>query len=531
MTRMTRHLHGLACALTGALALTALAHDTSVAARSTASVSPAACERLASLSLPDTTVTRAEVVQGPSFTPPGGRALDKLPSFCRVAATSAPAVKFEVWLPTANWNGKFQGVGNGANAGAISYDAMATALRRGYAVASTDTGHATSNGRDARWALGHPELIVDFAYRGLHITTEHAKAAVRSLYGRAPDHSYYVGCSTGGRQGLMEAQRYPQDYDGLIAGAPAANWTHFETGGHLWVVLSLNKDPESYVPATKLPLIENAVNAACDAQDGVTDGVLNDPRRCAFDARTLTCRAGQDVSTCLTPKQATAVNNVWQGARDSHGQQIYPPYMRGAENAGGWASYSTGAGPMSGSHWDQADGVMKYMVFDNPDWDFRTFDYDRDVPIADRKLASIINAFDPDLSGLRGRGGKLLLYHGWNDPSISPQNTVNYYESAVATWRKQTGAPDGTSPDFLRLFMVPGMLHCSGGPGTDTFDAVTALEQWVEHGTVPETLMASHVTKGVATRTRPLCAYPKVAVYSGRGSTDDAANFACRAPN
>lgn len=490
----------------------------------------ASCSALASSALPDTTITKAEIVEGPTFSPPSGRPLNGLPRFCRVAAVSKPAVQFEVWLPLTTWNGKFQGVGNGANAGAISYDAMAAAVRRGYAVASTDTGHATTNGRDARWAMGHPELMTDFAHRGLHLTTEHAKSMVRNLYGRAAERSYYVGCSTGGRQGLMEAQRYPDDYDGLIAGAPAANWTRFQTGGHLWVVLALNKDPESYVPASKLPIIEKAVNAACDASDGVQDGVLGDPRRCSFNAASLTCKSGEDAATCLTPKQADAVNKVWNGPRDSKGEPVYPPYMRGAEAAGGWASYSTGNKPLSGSHWDQADNVMKFMVFENPAWDFRTFDYERDVPFADKKLGALMNAFDPDLSKLRKRGGKLLLYHGWNDPSISPQNTVNYYERAVETWRKQDAASATASQDFIRLFMVPGMLHCSGGPGTDRFDAVTALERWVERGETPEVLQAEHATNGAVVRTRPLCAYPKVAVYSGQGSTDDARNFSCRLP-
>jgi feruloyl esterase len=435
-----------------------------------------------------------------------------------------------VWLPLSNWNGKFQGVGNGANAGAISYDAMATAVKRGYAVASTDTGHQTTNGRDAQWALGHPDLLADFAHRGLHITTEHGKAIVHRFYGQAARRSYYVGCSTGGRQGLMEAQRYPDDYDGLIAGAPAANWTRFQAGGHLWAVLALNKDPESYIPSTKLPLIEKAVNAACDAADGVTDGVLNDPRRCGFDAQALVCKAGQDGATCLTPKQATAVNQIWTGPRNSRGEQVYPPYMRGAEAAGGWATYTTGSGPLSGSHWEQATNTLKYMVFENPAWDFRTFDYDRDVAFADRKLGMLMNAFDPDLSPLRRRGGKLLLYHGWNDPSISPQNTVNYYESAVARWREQETALATSSPDFIRLFMVPGMLHCSGGPGADQFDALTALEHWVEQGDAPDMLRASKVVKGAVVRTRPLCAYPKIAVYNGAGSTDDAANFSCQVP-
>lgn len=491
---------------------------------------PASCEGLAAIALPGTTITKVEAVAAGAFTPPAGRALTGLPGFCRVAATSAPAVRFEVWLPLSNWNGKFQGVGNGANAGAISYDAMATALKRGYAVASTDTGHQTTNGRDAQWALGHPDLLVDFAHRGLHVTTEHGKSIVTRFYGQPARRSYYVGCSTGGRQGLMEAQRYPDDYDGLIAGAPAANWTRFQTGGHLWAVLALNKDPESYVPAAKLPIIEKAVNEACDAADGVTDGVLNDPRQCRFDARSLTCRAGQDPGTCLTPKQATAVNQIWTGPKDSTGQQVYPPYMRGAEAAGGWATYTTGTGPTTGSHWEQATNTLKYMVFENPAWDFRTFDYDRDVAFADRKLGALMNAFDPDLSRLRKRGGKLLLYHGWNDPSISPQNTVNYYESAVARWREQEKAQASAAPDFIRLFMVSGMLHCSGGPGADQFDALTALERWVEQDDAPETLRASKVVNGATVRTRPLCAYPKVAVYSGTGSSDDAANFSCRAP-
>jgi feruloyl esterase len=522
MARMMRLLAG--AMLAAALASTLAAQTASPPGAPTSS---SACEQLAALTLPETTITRVEVTPGPTFTPTGGRALGKLPAFCRVAATSKPAVRFEVWLPLAGWNGKFQGVGNGANAGAISYDAMAAAVRRGYAVASTDTGHATTNGRDAQWALGHPELLVDFAYRGLHVTTEHAKAVVRAFYGQPAARSYYVGCSTGGRQGLMEAQRFPEDYDGLIAGAPAANWTRFQTGGHLWAVLALNKDPESYVPSARLPLIEKAVNAACDASDGVTDGVLNDPRECRFDAQSLACKAGQDPTSCLTVKQAAAVNKIWNGARNSRGEAVYPPYMRGAEAAGGFASYSTGTGPLSGNHWEQADNVMKYMVFENPSWDFRTFDYDRDVPVIDAKLGKIMNAFDPDLSALRKRGGKLLLYHGWNDPSISPQNTVNYYESAVARWREQEKRGADASPDFIRLFMVPGMLHCSGGPGADKFDALAALERWVERGETPEVIPASHESNGTETRTRPLCAYPKVAVYSGQGSTDRAENFAC----
>ncbi len=478
------------------------------------------CARLASLRLPDTVVSAAAEITGPTFTPPGGAALADLPPFCRVAATSAPAVRFEVWLPVDRWNGKFEGVGNGANGGSIVYGAMADALRRGYATASTDTGHATTNARDASWAVGHPELVVDFGYRAIHLTAEHAKRIVEAFYGRGASRAYFASCSTGGRQALMEAQRFPEDYEGIVAGAPAANWTRFEAGGHLWVVTALNKDPESYIPASKLRALGDAVNEACDANDGIRDGVLNDPRTCRFDPAVLTCRDGRDDDSCLTAKQVQAVKNVWAGARNASGQ-VYPGYMPGAEAAGGWATYTTGSGPRTGSHWQQAENVFKYMVFEDPTWDFRTFDYDRDLGFAEAKLGPILDAFDPDLSRFRTRGGKLLLYHGWNDPSISPLNTIDYYEQVDR-------ASGGDAQAFARLFMVPGMLHCSGGPGPSSFDMLGALEGWVERGEAPDRVVASHATRGVVDRTRPLCAYPKHAVYRGSGSTDEAASFICQ---
>ena len=489
------------------------------------------CAGLATIDLPDTMIRSAEEVAAPSFAPPGSTVLNNLPAFCRVAAVTRPAVNFEVWLPLTNWNGKFQGVGNGANAGSISYGAMATALRRGYASASTDTGHATSNARDGKWALGHPELVVDFGYRALHVTTDNAKKIVQAFYRQPPNHSYFVSCSTGGRQGLMEAQRFPEDYDGIIAGDPAANWTHFQTGGHLWIALALNKDPESYIPTSKLRLLNNAVNAACDAIDGIVDGVLDDPRKCTFDPQVLACQEGQDAASCLTVKQVKAVKDIWSGARMSSGEAVYPAYMPGAEATGGWAAYMTGTGPLTGNHWEQADNVLKYMVFENPKWDFRTFDYDRDVALADAKLGAILDAFDPDLTRLRQRGAKLILYHGWNDASISPLNTINYYERVVSflQGRQSRQQAEKNAQEFVRLFMVPGMLHCGGGPGPSTFDMLSALENWVEKSRAPERVIASHSANGVEDRTRPLCVYPKVAVYTGRGSTDDAANFVCQA--
>ena len=491
----------------------------------------ASCASLASMALPDTTITATEEVAGPSFTPPGTAALNNLPRFCRVAATTKPAVKFEVWLPLANWNGKFQGVGNGANAGSIVYGAMATALRRGYATASTDTGHATTNARDGAWAVGHPELVADFGYRAIHVTADNAKAIVQTFYGQRTSQSYFVSCSTGGRQALMEAQRFPDDYDGIVAGAPAANWTRFQTGGHLWIALALNKDPESYLPASKLQLLGNAVNAACDTNDGIADGVLDDPRKCPFDPEVLMCRDGGDAATCLTPKQVRAVKDIWSGSRNRSGV-VYPGYMPGAEAAGGWAAYMSGTGPLTGNHWEQAENVLKYLVFENPKWDFRTFDYDKDLAFAEAKLGKTFDAFDPDLTRFRQHGGKLLMYHGWNDPSISPLNTINYYERVVSFLRgtKSPQQAQSEAQQFVRLFLVPGMLHCGGGPGPNSFDMLAALENWVERNRAPESVVASHSTNGVQDRTRPLCVYPKVAVHTGRGSTDDAANFICQAP-
>jgi tannase/feruloyl esterase len=291
----------------------------------------------------------------------------------------------------------------------------------------------------------------------------------------------------------------------------------------------LNKDPESYLPAGKLQILGNAVNAACDKIDGIADGVLDDPRKCAFDPEVLMCREGKDPASCLTPKQVRAVKDIWSGSRNTAGQ-VYPGYMPGAEAAGGWSAYMTGSGPRSGNHWEQADNVLKYMVFEDPAWDFRTFEYDKDLAFAEAKLGKIFDAFDPDLTRFRQRGGKLILYHGWNDPSISPLNTIDYYERVVSLLQKSASRQqaEAQAQEFVRLFMAPGMLHCGGGPGPNSFDMLSALESWVEQKQAPERIVASHSTRGVEDRTRPLCVYPKVAVHTGRGSTDEAANFVCQ---
>jgi feruloyl esterase len=394
---------------------------------------------------------------------------------------------------------------------------MAGAVARGYATASTDTGHA-ANPLTASWARGHPELVVDFGHRGIHVMTEAAKAIVQAFYGAPPTHSYFVGCSTGGKRGLTEAQRYPADYDGIVAGAPANFFTHLAIAGN-WVSQALHADPASALGAPAIALIADAVLARCDARDGLVDGVLDDPRRCGFKPQKLRCR-GSAVADCLTAAQVTALKKIYAGPESARGRPIFPGLLPGAESgAMGWEAWIGGTAP-GVAHLIQ-DSFFKFMVFEDPAWDWRSFDFDRDVALTDAKLAAVLNATDPDLRPFRARGGKIVMYHGWNDPAISALNSVDYYESVVVAARRFRA---GAAEDFFRLFMVPGMQHCGGGPGTDTFDALGALERWVEEGVAPDRIIAA----GAVDRTRPLCPYPQVARYLGQGSTDDARNFACR---
>jgi len=411
---------------------------------------------------------------------------------------------------------------------------MAAAVERGYAAASTDTGHiASGNAFDASWALGRPDLTEDFGHRSLHLTTVHAKSIVESYYGRPAARSYYVGCSKGGQQGLMEAQRYPEDFDGIVAGDPANDWTRFYAGAHLWYSLATLRDPESYLPPEKAELLGDAVNAACDGLDGIVDGVLEDPRRCDFDPGRLLCEAGHDSETCLTAKQVQAVRDIWDGSRNSAGEQVFPGLVPGGEGGpGGWSRWVTGREPFTSLHWLAAEGFFKYMVFADPDWDFRSWDFERDLPIALARTGPAIDADDPDLRPFRDAGGKLIVYHGWSDADISPLGSINYYEKVLAAL--QEGSSDAETlaetRDFFRLFMVPGMGHCRGGPGPDRFDALAALEKWVEEGIAPQRIVASHRSEGVVDRTRPLCPYPEIARWDGVGSTDEAASFECVNP-
>jgi feruloyl esterase len=485
-----------------------------------------ACEALRDLRLDDTTIEAAGMIETGIFNIPGVvTPLANLPRFCRVIGVTRPKIHFEVWMPLQKWTGRFEVLGNGGMAGSIPYGIMANALRRGNAAASTDTGHVAQpgNGFDASWSLGHPELVEDFGHRSLHLTTVNGKRIVTEFYGRNAEHAYYVGCSKGGGQGLMEAQRYPADFDGIVAGDPAYNWTHLYAGAHLHYAQTTLKDPDSYIPPTKVKLLADAVNRACDANDGFTDGVLDDPLACHFDPAVLACKEGEDADTCFTSKQVKAVKEIWAGLKDDSGKTIFPGLVPGGEaGSGGWSSWVTGSAPFQATHWKAADGFFRYTVMGDAKYDPLTFDYDRDKAALE-KIAPAVDAVNPDLRPFAQRGGKLILYHGLSDPDISPVNTINYYHQMEDVTGTKTR-------EFARLFLVPGMQHCGGGPGPDTFDPVAALERWVEKGVAPEKIIASHVTRGLPERTRPLCPYPQMAVYKGNGEATDAANFTCRMP-
>jgi feruloyl esterase len=530
---MKRRMLGL---VVGVLLASSFGGGTATAAQS--------CESLVALKLPDATITAAALVQEGPFAPPaplgaGARAGAPLPvpAFCRVQLTVAPQINIEVWLPATGWNGKFEGVGGGGFAGIIVYPALAAALRSGYATASTDTGH---RGNSAEFALGHPELVVDFGYRAIHEMTVKGKQITEAFYGSAPRENYFVGCSTGGRQGLAEAQRFPDDYDGIVAGAPAINWTHLLVSG-VELGLATLKDPESYIPASKLPAIQQASVAACDLTDGIKDGLVSDPRVCRFDPSVLVCTSG-DTPACLTPKQAAALKQIYDGTSFG-GRMIDPGRLPGVER--GWGGFITGTSAGRSIGYIYGTDYMKYFVFGDPQWDYRTWDFARDLARvdADQKNRSVMDTWDPDLKRFRDRGGKLIVYHGWGDDAISPLSTINYFKMVV---EKTTGGPkaaEASAPEdtrfqqaaqktgeFLRLFMVLGMNHCGGGPGPTAIDTVTALSNWVEKKQPPDVLAGSHMTNGVADLTRPLCPYPQVATYSGAGDVTSAANFACRMP-
>ena len=486
------------------------------------------CEGLASLALSSATITRAQAVDAGAFAPPtagddaaspaaAARPLNAPRAFCRVAATLKPSIdsdiKIEIWMPVANWNGKFQAVGNGAFNGTIGYAAMMTALGRGYAAASTDTGHV---GGSASFALGHPEKVVDFGWRAVHEMSVVSKQIIAAYYDGGPRLSYFNGCSAGGRQGMKEAQRFPADFDGIIAGAPGLDWTG-RAAQAVQVTQALQKDPAASLSPAQTKLVHAAVLQACDLLDGVKDGVVDDPKRCAFDPGVLQCKS-TEAASCLTPAQVNT-------ARMLYSPRVNPQTKR--ELAGLLPGSELGWTDMGWSASARATGLdqFRFIVFKDPRWDVDKFNFDRDIVRADETDEGTINALDPNLKPFIDRGGRLIQYHGWSDPQISPGNSVQYYQrvaEALGGASKVQGA--------YRLFLAPGMAHCGGGDGPNTFDMVTALEQWVEQRKAPDQLIASHSTGGVVDRTRPLCPYPQIAAYTGSGSTNEAANFVCKVP-
>ncbi len=478
----------------------------------------ASCESLGSLPLPQARITSAQSVAAGDFTPAGAQPIHNLPAFCRVAATLAPSpdsdIRIEVWMPASGWNGKFQAVGNGGWSGAINYGGLANAVSRGYASASTDTGHA---GGSAEFAFGHPEKLIDFAYRSEHEMTVKAKAVIAAFYGSAPRRSYWNGCSSGGKQGLKEAQKYPEDYDGIIAGAPANNWVALLSSDMMNSV-ALLKDPASHIPPDKLALLHRSAVVACDRLDGVEDGLISDATKCRFDPAALLCK-GSETDSCLTAAQVEAARKIYGPFTNprTH-KEIFPGLEPGSEP--GWVAFN-GPQPFSISN-----DYFRYVVRQNPNWDFRTFDADRDVALAGKlDQNNVLKAVDPDLRKFVSHGGKLILYHGWSDNLIAPLNSVNYFNSVVA----RMGGLEKTE-ESVRLFMAPGMGHCSGGDGPNKFDMVGPLDEWVEQGKAPERVVATHFSGSQVDLTRPWCPYPQVAKYKGTGSQDDAANFVCAQP-
>lgn len=469
-----------------------------------------ACANMASLNIPDVEITELKLVFGQ-------------PDYCSVIGYVKSRIAFEVQLPT-NWNGKMYFRGNGGFAG--GFPDTSPGLERGYATIKTDTGHQGGI-LDASWALDNREAEIDYGFRAVHLVAVVGKIMIKAYYGRAARFSYFDGCSNGGRQGLMEAQKYPADFNGIAAGAPALDWTGFMIGAN-WDMQALQATESSgLIPIDKIQVIENVVVEECDAIDGVVDGLIDDPRRCHFKADKLLCKSG-DGPDCLTQPQIDALKKIDSGPRDSSGHRLYPGFpIGGLTDEFGWVSWLIQIPDFPPPfQYVFQDQFFRYMAFskDNPDFDWRTFNFDTD-PERTRLMSRILNATKTDLSRFHELGGKLFLYQGWSDTAVAPTRVIDYYREV----RKRLGS--SAAEKTVRLFMAPGMLHCSGGPGPNDFDYLTALELWVEQGVVPESIDATHYNEnGRPDRTRPLCRYPKVACYNGHGSINSAANFSCVNP-
>jgi tannase/feruloyl esterase len=492
----------------GVLLATASATPFALLAGSVRVIANDSCEKLRGVELPDARITRSEAV------PAGATPFDASRPFCRVLVTITPTrdsdIRVEVWLPTVGWTGNFQAVGNGDAAGVISYQALSAAVSRGDAASSTDTGHV---GNTMAFALGNREKYVDFGYRSLHEMTLKAKAIVGAFYGTPPKLSYWNGCSQGGRQGITEAARYPSDYDAVIAGAPAIEHMQLHAA-RLALNAFVHRSPGSYIPPEKYPAIHRAALNACDAVDGVKDGLIADPAQCRFDPRVLECKS-DDGPSCLTTTQVETARGLYASITNpSTGSVVSPPLLQPGSELG-WDRLA-GPEPLS-----NAVEPFKYVVFRDPKWDWRAFNLATDLPRALKADGGIINFTDPNLDPFFERGGKLLMYHGWTDPQVPPLNTIKYFNDVLST---TTQSARGTS---IELYMLPGVNHCWGGEGPDSFDVVGALERWAQTGNAPDRIVATHWAEAGVARTRPLCPYPQIAAYKGTGSIDSEDNFRC----
>jgi feruloyl esterase len=481
------------------------------------------CSEMLSRELPDTEITSAQLIPAD---PDSGS-----PEYCDVMGFTESTIGFDVRMPT-DWNGKMYFGGNKGFAGKTRSDTL-EGLTRNYATVSTDTGHKIQNDLgilDASWALDDRQAEIDFGSRAVHLTAVLAKTILSSYYGTAARYSYFDGCSTGGSQSLREAEMFPEDFDGYVAGDPV-----FDFRGTLlalnWKMQAIKATPDSdLISLDNLALLGNAVLEACDAIDGLKDGLIADPRKCNFDPASLLCKNG-DHTNCLTKDQVRAFELIYEGPRTSSGVQLFPGLVKGGEtpdglgNGDGWDGMINTPGSPS-SEFILQDQFLRYLAFrvDNPNYVWSTFNFDTDWQKTDF-MASILDATSTDLSRFHELGRKLLIYHGWSDETVSPLRTLDYYRDVS----NRLGS--GETADSIRLFMAPGMYHCGTGPGPDTFDYLSALEQWVEKGVPPEEMPSTHFdVNGNPDRTRPLCAYPKEAHYNGTGSIDDAANFTCVAP-
>jgi feruloyl esterase len=507
------------------------------------------CADLLEQAPPDAEITAATLQPAGPFTIPpelGPAQTVDLPSFCRIQGvlhpTSDSEIVFEVWLPAESWNGRFQGIGNGAFAGSIGYSGLAAAVQGGYAAAATDTGHQ-AGGLDASWAEGHPEKVVDFGWRAVHLTAVAGKALADAYYGEPPRYSYFISCSNGGRQGLMEAQRFPEDYDGIIAGAPAYDWTGLFTG-FVWNAQALS-EPGAAIPAAKASAIASAVLADCDALDGLADGLVSDPRACRFEPETLRC-ADTETDACLTDPQIAALRAIYRGPSTSDGEQIYFGFPTGGEIAPGspgWDAWMFGPAPGASIQYAFGSSFVRHMAGAPEGWTPADFDFDRDFEPLEAKTAAALNATDPDLSAFAGRGGKLILFHGWSDAGIPAQGTVAYHDEVA----DHMGARRAAS--FMRLFLAPGMHHCAGGAGPSDFgqggpssenaDPATsltaALEAWVEEGRAPEQVIARQLLPPGASADQPvrtglICAHPMRAALTPGSDPMRAESYSCIAP-